>query len=159
MRAKLPLVHGKITDIATQPPQKSDLLEYGNLLRDELDQFTKGRVRHQVSLTYSSGQEMVVCEVAVKNATQPFDVEVNGTNGHLSTSLSSLNRKLKQQFSQWVYVQRGLRIFDGSKVYICKAPRLIDWTRTQALNDSDDLIAEVLSRRNSDLEVAANGVG
>ena len=102
---------------------------------------------------------MVVCEVAVKNAKQLFDVEVSSTNGHLSASLINLNRKLKQQFSQWVYVQRGLRIFDGSKVYICKTPRLIDWTRTQALNDSDDLIAEVLSRRDGDQEVAVNGVG
>jgi len=102
---------------------------------------------------------MVVCEVAVKYVTQPFDVEVSSANGHLRPSLSNLNRKLKQQFSQWVYVQRGLRIIDGSTVYICKAPRLIDWTRTQALNDSDDLIAEVLSRGNSDREVAVNGVG
>ena len=159
VRVKLPLVHGRITDIATQPPKKSDLLEYGELLRNELDQFTKGRVHHQVSFMYSSGQEMVVCEVAVKHTPQPFDVKVNSVNGHLSASLSNLNHKLKQQFSQWVYVQRGLRIFDGPNVYICKAPRLIDWTKTQALNDSDDLIAEVLSRRDSDLEVAVNGVG
>lgn len=159
IRVRLSLNKGNVTGVASQPPQKSDLLEYGELLRDELDQFTKGRVRHQVSLMYSSGQEMVVCEVAVKNTKQPFDVEVNSINGHLRTSLSNLNRKLKQQFSQWVYVQRGLRIFDGSTVYICKAPRLIDWTKTQALNDSDDLITEVLSRRNSDLEVAVNGVG
>lgn len=159
VRMKLPLVHGKITDIATQPPQESDLLEYGQLLRDELDQFTKGRVRHHVSFVYTPGQEMVICEVAVKNAPRPIDVSVNSANGRLDTSLSNLNRKLKQQFSQWVYVQRGLRIFDGSRVYICKAPRLIDWTKTQALNDSDDLIAEVLSGRNSDREVAVNGAG
>ena len=50
-----------------------------------------------------------------------------------------------QQFSQWVYIQRGLRIFDGSKVHIYKVPRLTNWTRTQALNDADDLIAEVLA--------------
>ena len=159
MRVRLSLNKGNVTGIATQPPQKGDLIEYGKLLRDELDHFTKGRVRHQVSFTYSPGQEMVVCEVAVKSAFRPFDVKVESANGHLSSSLGNLHRKLKQQFSQWVYVQRGLRIFDGSKVYICKAPRLIDWTKTQALNDSDDLIAEVLSQRGSDLEVAVNGVG
>jgi methylase of polypeptide subunit release factors len=159
VRMKLPLVHGRITDIATHPPQMSDLLAYGILLRDELDQFTKGRVRHQVSFTCSPGREMVICQVAVKNASQPFDVSVNSGNEHLNTALSNLNRKLKQQFSQWVYVRRGLRIFEGPNVYICKTPRLIDWTKTQALNDADDLIAEVLSRSNGDLEVAANGAG
>ena len=72
MRVRLSLNKGNVTGVASQPPQKSDLLQYGELLRDELDQFTKGRVRHQISLTYSSGQEMVVCEVAVKNAKQPI---------------------------------------------------------------------------------------
>ena len=33
------------------------------------------------------------------------------------------------------------------KIHICKSPRLIDWTKTQALNDSDDIIAEILSYR------------
>jgi hypothetical protein len=159
VRVRLSINEGKMTGVASQPPQKSDLLEYGRLIRDELDQFTKGRVRHQVSFVYTPGQEMVICGVAIKNAARPLEVNVNSTNEHLGISLSKLNRQLKQQFSQWVYVQRGLRVFDGSNVYICKASRLIDWTKTQALNDSDDLIAEVLSGRDSDREVAVNGVG
>ena len=159
VRVRLLLNKGKVAEVASQPPQESDLLEYGCLLRDELDQFTKGRVRHQVSFLYTPGQEMVTCEVTVKSASRPLDVSVSSTNGHLNASLSKLNHKLRQQFSQWVYVQRGLRIFDGSSLYICKTPRLIDWTKTQALNDADDLIAEVLSNRNSGQEVAVHGTG
>ena len=85
--------------IAGQLPQKSHLLEYGESLRNELDQFTKSRVRHQISLTYSPGQDMVVCEVVAKQTSRPFDVQVNGVDEHLSAALSNLNHKLKQQFS------------------------------------------------------------
>jgi len=61
--------------------------------------------------------------------------------------LNYVQEKAKQQFSQWVYVRRSLRIFEDSRVYICKSARLIDWTKTQALNDSDDIISEILSAR------------
>ena len=158
-RVGLSLISGSTTQKASQPPQRHDLLEYGCSLRDELDQFTKGRVHHQVSFLSAPGQEMVICEVTLKSVSQPLNVSINSTDGHSNALLSKLNHKLKQQFSQWVYVQRGLRIFDGPSVYICKAPRLIDWTKTQALNDADDLIAEVLSNRNSGQEVEVNGTG
>ena len=59
--------------------------------------------------------------------------------------LSELSENLRQQVSQWVYVQRGLRLFDGPKIYLYKTPRLIDWTRTQALIDANDIIGEALS--------------
>jgi hypothetical protein len=44
--------------------------------------------------------------------------------------------------------------FDNSRIYICKTPRLIDWTKTQALNDSDDIIAEIISAKRETYEVA-----
>lgn len=157
VRVQLSLVHGKVSAVATQSPNKNELLRYGHLLRGQLDQFTKGRVRHKVSVFMATDQAMIVCEVEVKHATSPLEVTVDGASRDLKGSLGQLYGTLKQQFSQWVYIQRGLRIFDGPRVYICKAHRLIDWTRSEALNDADDLIAEVLSRRNGDREVAANG--
>ena len=60
--------------------------------------------------------------------------------------MRKLREQLSQRFSQWVYVDRSLRVFekDGDTVRIFKAPRLMDWTRTQALNDADAIIAEIL---------------
>lgn len=159
MKVRLSLNKGKVTGAANHPPQEEDLYSYGQSLRDELDEFTKGRVRHDVSFTYSSSQSLVVCEVKVVDAAKPLTVTIHGTGAGLSEVLNKIAQKLKQQFSQWVYVQRGLRIFDDSKVYICKPPRLIDWTQTQALNDSDDLIAEVLAGRNRNQEVVMDAAG
>ncbi len=157
MNVRLSVNKGKIKVVASQHPQEIDLLAYGQLLRDELDAFTKGRVRHRISFVLSPNQEMMICEVEATHAGYQLEVSFANTNGHMKTSLSRLKQKLRQQFSQWVYVQRSLRIFDGPKVYICKAPRLIDWTKTQALNDADDLIAEVLSGSSGEREVAMNG--
>ena len=53
---------------------------------------------------------------------------------------------VKEQHSQWAYVQRSVRVFDGPSVHIIKAARLLDWTRTQAVQDAADLISEVLDK-------------
>jgi len=52
---------------------------------------------------------------------------------------------LREEVSQWVYVQRGLRLFDGPRIYLYKLPRLIDWTQTQAFNDVNEIIGSALS--------------
>jgi hypothetical protein len=158
LQVRLSLNKGKMEGVASQPPLPNDLLEYGRLLRDELDTFNKGRIHHKISFASSPTQELLICTVEVTNEAKPLEVSIDGGgNGHAGESLSWLSEKLRQQFSQWHYVQRSLRIFDGAKVYLCKGARLIDWTKTQALNDSDDLIAEVLSNRDVRQEVVANG--
>lgn len=155
MRVRLSLNHGQVEE-ASRAPREEDLYGYGELLRDELDGFTKGHARHKISL-YSSQKRLVICSVEVTDARNPLEVTVERAGGAVAAVLPDLNQRLTQQFSQWVYVRRGLRIFDGSRFYICKAPRLIDWTRTQALSDSDDLIAEVVESRNREREVALDG--
>ncbi|NES24133.1 MAG: N-6 DNA methylase [Symploca sp. SIO3E6] len=143
---RLQLNQGKSDVPATAFPSEDHLLKYELHLRDELDTFTEGSgLRHKVELLYS--KQLIVCSVEFvpSNASTAIDVTVEKAQEDLSLLLNSIQEKAKQQFSQWVYVQRSLRIFEDSRVYICKSPRLIDWTRTQALNDSDDIIAEILS--------------
>jgi type I restriction-modification system DNA methylase subunit len=145
-QVRLKLNKGKAVVSATEHPQESDLFDYGLCLRNELDAFTEGSgLRHKVGLTYS--KQLIVCSVEFirLDASTSIDVSVEKAQGDLSLFLSHVQEKAKQPFSQWVYVQRSLRIFEDSKVYIFKSPRLIDWIRTQALNDSDDIIAEILS--------------
>ena len=143
---RLQLNQGKSVVPATASPDVEHLQEYGLCLKNELDAFTEGSgLRHKVGLTYS--KQLIVClvEFARSDSSTSVDVSVEKAQGDLSLFLSYVQEKAKQHFSQWVYVQRSLRIFEDSKVYICKSPRLIDWTKTQALNDSDDIIAEILS--------------
>jgi hypothetical protein len=138
---KLQLNKGKVIVSATEQPHESDLRAYGLCLRDELDDFTAGSgLRHKLILTYS--KKLIVCSVEFVFSKNTIDVSVEKAQGESSSFFSYIQEKVKQRFSQWVYVQRDLRIFEKSRVYICKSPRLIDWTRTQALNDSDDIIAQ-----------------
>jgi len=95
----------------------------------------------------NQSKSLIMCSVEFVQSDYAIDIHVDKTQGDSSSLLAYIQEKTKQRFSQWIYVQRSLRIFEDSGVFICKSPRLIDWTRTQALNDADDIIAEILSVR------------
>jgi len=140
---KLSLNKGKAVAIATEHPLENDLLSYGLCLRDELDDFIEDSgLKHKVSLTYS--KSLIVCSIEFIRCDYRIDVVIEKAQENSSLLFTYIQEQMKQRFSQWVYVQRSLRIFERSKVYICKSARLIDWTRTQALRDSDDIISEIL---------------
>lgn len=145
-RVKFKLNKGKAVSSATVIPTEEALLNYGQCLANELDDFAdSSNIHHKVSIVHS--EKMIVCTVEMIKSNSSINVTVERANKKSSSFLVEIYQKLREQFSQWVYIQRGIRIIDGSKIHICKSPRLIDWTKTQALNDSDDIIAEILSYR------------
>jgi len=142
IQTRLPLDKPNVLiDIITLPSEQI-LRNYACQLRDELDDFTLAKTHHQVTITYSS--ELIECVVEITSQKSPVPVQVAAGDLTMTKLFADLNNNLREQFSQWVYVKRGLRFFDGPRVYIYKTPRLIDWTRTQAMIDAGDIIGEVV---------------
>jgi hypothetical protein len=142
---RLLLDRPSIANTVTRQPKPEELLLYARKLRDELDDFVEGANHHRVMITHSNS--LIECDVEITNSPSPVPINWNNINAGaitISKLLAELSDDLKAQLSQWVYVQRGLRLFDGPKVYIYKMPRLIDWTQTQAINDAGDIIAEAI---------------
>jgi hypothetical protein len=133
-------------DRVIREPYEQELLDYARELRNELDGFVGEDTQHSISITYSP--DLIECVIDVVNADKPITLDSSKVRpGDVTSSrlLSELSESLKEQVSQWVYVQRGLRLFDGPRIYLYKPPRLIDWTRTQAMNDAGDILGEVLT--------------
>jgi hypothetical protein len=133
-------------DEVTREPDEQDLLEYARELKEELDGFVGDGTRHGINITYS--HDLIECIIDVGSAGMPVILDSSRVRpGDITSSriLSELSRSLREQVSQWIYVQRGLRLFDGPRIHLYKPPRLIDWTRTQAMNDAGDIIGEVLT--------------
>src|SRR6266849_5502455 len=127
-------------------PDEQELLDYARELRDELDGCVEDDTHHGISITYSP--DLIECIIDVVDTDTPITLDSSRVRpGDLTPSriLSELSRSLREQVSQWIYVQRGLRLFDGPRIHLYKSPRLIDWTRTQAMNDAGDIIGEVLT--------------
>ena len=128
-------------------PDEQELLDYAYELRDELDSFVGDSTHHGVTITYSP--DLIECIIEIIDTDIPVTLDTSKVrSGDLTASLilSELNKGLREQVSQWIYVQRGLRLFDGPRILLYKPPRLIDWTRTQAMNDAGDIVGEVLTK-------------
>lgn len=127
-------------------PYEQELLDYACELRDELDGFVGDNTHHGITITYS--HDLIECIIDVIDTDTPVTLDSSRVRpGDLTSSriLSELSKSLREQVSQWMYVQRGLRLFNGPRIHLYKSPRLIDWTRTQAMNDAGDILGEVLT--------------
>ena len=127
-------------------PDEQELLDYARELKDELDGFVGNGTHHAISITFSP--EIIECIIEVVDTDMPVTLDSSRVRaGDVTSSriLSDLSKSLREQVGQWIYVQRGLRLFDGPRIHLYKPPRLIDWTRTQAMNDVGDILGEVLA--------------
>jgi len=135
-------------DKATRKPNLQELLDYARELQAELDGFLMGKAYHRVNINQSEHLIECIVEITKENETIQIDEHsIKNVDSTISAILSNISDELREQISQWVYVQRGLRLFDGPRIYIYKAPRLIDWTKTQAINDAGDIIGQAVSNR------------
>jgi hypothetical protein len=129
---------------AQQRPTQKALQDYAQQLTDDLDGFLdSGKTHHRVVVERSP--DLICCTVEFVRSEHAFTPVVKESSSHNGHMFSRLQQALKNEFSQWVYVQRGLKMFEPSSVSLYKVPQLINWTRTQAMNDADDVIAEILS--------------
>jgi hypothetical protein len=58
--------------------------------------------------------------------------------------LAETRRRLMEQRAQWLYFNRNLRVYEGSRTYILKPLQRFHWTRTQAIQDAAEIIADCL---------------
>ena len=97
------------------------------------------------SLVVTPGPSYGVVEIDLQKGKRPGQIVriVNGSPSAVSEVLS-LPSQLLEQRSQWLYFQRNLRIYQGTKTYLFKPMQRFHWTRSQAFEDASDIIAETL---------------
>jgi hypothetical protein len=141
---RLPLDKPAEVKRLTREPSQDELLTYARALQTSLNDFAMGMVYHRISITYSN--ELIECVVElIDRSVHVNEDDIDSAEITMAGLLAELGQSLREKVSQWVYVQRGLRLFDGPRVYIYKSPRLIDWTYVQALNDAGDIIGSSLT--------------
>ena len=124
-------------NLGKNPPQFRDrvsadsLLSYAVTLRDELDGFVSSRVRHRVRVCSSAkGASVSVTVVKSKTVIAPT---IEKAGAYESDQLTTLLAAAEKKISQWFYVNRSVRLFDGDTIHLVKPSQQIEWTRTRAL--------------------------
>jgi hypothetical protein len=149
MRVRYQLLEGKTGDSASKPPTTEDLNRYAEQFRLYIDDFAQ---RHH-RVTVLAGRGAIIATAEVTGEDRPVPVAIARDADDLAQPIL---RAVEESHGQWAYIQRSVRIFDGPRVHIVKAARLLDWTGTQAIQDAADLISDVMNRTNiEDERVAA----
>jgi len=71
-------------------------------------------------------------------------VPVARADDRTARELERTRQRLRQQRAQWVYFDRNLRIYEGTRTFIFKPMQRFHWTESQAMLDAREVIAETL---------------
>lgn len=73
-------------------------------------------------------------------------VTISNSTSELKNALSQLENQISQKHSENIYVRRNVKFYYGNILQIVKPDEKRFWTRSMALHDADETLAEVMSR-------------
>jgi N-6 DNA methylase len=145
VHVRLALMDGKTGTPAVRLPNAAELRSYATRLKSELDAFIGSALpkRHQVGVVYDDLSGMIQVDL-VKDAKSARKVHVAKADAPTSRELEKTRQRLREERAQWVYFDRNLRIYEGTRTYIFKPMQRFHWTESQAMIDACEIIAETL---------------
>jgi hypothetical protein len=150
------LTRGKRSAKAIGKPTRNECAAYARMLRDELDGFLNGtsNARHYVRVLSGDIAGLAAITIAPE-AKRPLDVDVLEASSTQASMMRTVRAALIERRAQWLYFDRNLRIYEGASTYLLKPFQRLHWTRTQAIADAQEIIADSLATQDP---VAAGAV-
>lgn len=145
VHVRLELNDGKLGQPAIRSPRVEELRSYARRLKSELDEFLgdASSKRHQVGVVFDDRSGMVQIDlIADRQAARQLVVAQADTP--TAKQLQETRQRLRLQPAQWVYFDRNLRLFEGTRTFLFKPMQRFHWTESQALFDASEIIAETL---------------
>ncbi len=80
----------------------------------------------------------------IKDIPAARDVQVFNADKATAGQLEKTRQRLRAERSQWVYFDRNLRVYEGTRTYVLKPMQRVHWTESQAMIDARNIIVETL---------------
>jgi hypothetical protein len=145
VHVRLDLVDGKIGDNAAGQPSNEQLTEYALALRDTLDAYLDrgGQFRHAVTVVHEPRAGVV--QVVFQPSSIPHRPAVEAAQSTVGSAIRAVRERIERDRGQWLYFDRNLLMYLDRKVFLCKPMQRVWWTRSQALADADQIIADLVA--------------
>lgn len=143
---RMEMVHGKVTKRASAPPCPKEIREYLTALVAELDRFIEDYpgFAHSAVAVQDGNSAMVVVDLC-RGEARRGKTDVMSADDSTAEEFAAVRQNVRKRHSQWLYFDRSLRVYDGSRTYHFKPLQRIHWTKTQALLDAGEIVAETLA--------------
>lgn len=135
---------GKFTPEVSRAPTTEERLLYLRSLRECLDGFFAADrgLRHKLEVL--ADRESALLAVSLVRSTTTVEPVVINADDPASRDLKTIRDRLRSQHSQWVYFDRNLRLYEGTKTFVFKPMQRFHWTESQAVFDASEIIAETI---------------
>jgi hypothetical protein len=147
VNVKLELNDGRIGQPAVRPPKPDELKAYARRLKGDLDAFVDDELEkwHQVGILFDKASSSGMVQIdLIADKVIAREIVVVSADSPTAKQLEKTRQRLRKQQSQWVYFDRNLRIYEGTKTYVFKPLQRFHWTESQAMSDASEIIAETL---------------
>ncbi|MFH1919064.1 MAG: N-6 DNA methylase [Planctomycetota bacterium] len=146
VNVRLELRDGMLGEPATGQPGRAQIRSYARRVKGELDAFVGEELkkRHKVEVVYDRLSGMVAVDLTA-NLEQARTITVAEADEATVAELEKTRRRLRRERAQWVYFDRNLRIYEGTRTFILKPMQRFHWTESQAMFDAAEIIAETLA--------------
>ncbi len=146
VHVRFTLNDGKLGRAAVAPPTKPQMRVYARRLKTELDCFIGDQLpkRHDVAVVFDDLSGMIRVDLVKANG-RSRKVLVERADHPTAAELERTRRRLREERSQWIYFDRNLRVYEGTRTYILKPMQRFHWTESQAMIDAGEILAETIS--------------
>lgn len=143
VHVRMGLNDGQVSPLATGVPSQAEMLAYAGALKAELDAFVEGTDRaHSIAVTATESAGAIRIELVRSRADQaPRVLKAQTDEGR---ALERARARIEEAHGQWRYFDRNLIVYETAATVIMKPTQRVWWTRSQALADADELIADAL---------------
>lgn len=144
VHVRFDLVDGRVGERAAGSPTEEEMSRYAVALRDTLDAYLdRGeQFRHEVAIVHEPRAGMV--RIRFEASLRPHQPVVESADGHLGTQIATMRDRIEERQGQWIYFDRNLTVYLHDMVFLCKPMERVWWTRSQALADADQIIADLV---------------
>lgn len=121
------------------------LEKYAATLTGTLNEWAgDGQLRVEASAAQFDGHPFVLFHL--RQTRRPHSFRYEKFNNHVEAVLQRIYEASRQKQGRFHY-PRAVTFFDGASIYLLKPNMLTHWTRSAALNDADEIFAEVIRQR------------
>jgi len=143
LQTRMKLNEGAIAKEAIKPATKSEMMAYATIMKNELDSFLNEADRHRIKVYYS--EDSAIVKISHLKRSVVVQPEIIKVDAQTKAEFTKLGKQLPREQGQWIYFNRGLRIFEGRTTYIFKPRQRLYWLKSQALIDADEFLADKLT--------------
>lgn len=142
VKLTFPLLFKGSKSNAVKNSTTKEILEYLNILVSELNDFLTEADINTSATAYSINKSNPLSMVKLCFGEK---TGITGSNENVNKELNSLDKKLFKKESDNIFFRKKLNYYDGNEIFIIKPNQRRFWSQSSAIEDSMDLIVEILN--------------